>query len=140
MESRNVAPKDTSYRIQFSRQCSDIKPILPKVTIHKNGQTNTGEVAENANLVVRTGIRQFPYPHLTYGCGMGKCGKCASRVLSGSQHLPPPNWKEQKVLGNKLEEGYRLICQLWIDHDLEILQEPTPPPSPRPPVPRPPTA
>ena len=81
--------------------------------------------------MVRAGIRQYPFPHLRYGCGMGKCAKCASRVLAGAEALPPPNWKEQKVLGPNLQQGYRLMCQLWIGHDLEIAQDDDPlPPQP----------
>jgi len=101
---------------------------MPKVVVHKNGQAHEGEVKENSNLVVRAGIRQFPYPNLAYGCGMGKCGKCTSRIIAGGEHLPAPNWKEEKVLGEKLAEGYRLICQLWINHDIE-LEQGWPPPS-----------
>ena len=100
---------------------------MPKVVVHKNGKAHAGEVKENSNLVVRAGIRQFPYPDLSYGCGMGKCGKCTSRIIAGAEHLPPPNWKEQKVLGEKIGEGYRLICQLWIHHDIELEQGWTPP-------------
>ncbi len=85
-----------------------------------------GEVGENTNLVVRAGIKQFPYPLLRYGCGMGKCCKCASRILSGAEHLPPPNWKEKKQLGARLDDGYRLVCQLWLMHDIE-LEQPTAP-------------
>jgi ferredoxin len=40
------------------------------------------------------------------------------------EHLPPPNWKEKKQLGERLEQGYRLVCQLWLEHDIELLQEP----------------
>jgi ferredoxin len=96
---------------------------MPKVVFHKSGQIHEAEVAPNTNLVVRAGIRQFPYPHLSYGCGMGKCGKCCCRILSGGEHLPEPNWKEKKLLEGRLEQGYRLPCQLWIDHDIELLQE-----------------
>jgi ferredoxin len=103
---------------------------MPQVTIHKNGIAHAGEVKENTNLVVRAGIRQFPYPHLSYGCGMGKCGRCASRVTAGAEHLPAPNWKEEKVLGERLAQGFRLICQLWIHHDIEIHQEAAPPARP----------
>ncbi len=106
-----------------------------KIIIHKNGQPHAGEVRENSNLVVRAGIRQFPFPHLSYGCGMGKCGKCASRILAGAEHLPEPNWKEKKVLGEHLESGCRLVCQLWISHDLELSQDAIPvivPPRPGP--------
>jgi hypothetical protein len=29
-------------------------------------------------------------------------------------------------LGAKLEEGYRLVCQLWLSHDLELAQDDKP--------------
>ncbi|SDR49754.1 2Fe-2S iron-sulfur cluster-binding protein [Paraburkholderia tuberum] len=96
---------------------------MPTVVFHKNGATHQGEVKENTNLVVRAGIRQFPFPHLRYECGMGKCSKCACRVMSGAQHLPEPNWKEKKQLGERLAQGYRLACQLWIEHDIELAQD-----------------
>jgi ferredoxin len=96
---------------------------MPTIVVHKNGQIHQGEVKENTNLVVKAGIRQFPYPHLSYGCGMGKCGKCTSRILSGGEHLPEPNWKEKKILADRLDLGYRLVCQLWINHDLELSQD-----------------
>ncbi|AMG37607.1 MULTISPECIES: 2Fe-2S iron-sulfur cluster-binding protein [Achromobacter] len=96
---------------------------MPTVVFHKDGQTHTGVVPDNANLVVRAGIRQFPFPHLRYECGMGKCAKCACRVLAGAEHLPPVNWKEKKQLGERIDAGYRLACQLWLDHDIELAQD-----------------
>ena len=96
---------------------------MPKVVIHKLGQAHEGEVRENTNLVVRAGIKQFPYPHLRYGCGMGKCSRCACEVVEGAEHLPPPNWKETKLLGANLERGYRLVCQLWINNDIVLRQD-----------------
>jgi ferredoxin len=99
---------------------------VPKVTLHRGGHAYEGEVAENTNLVVRAGIKQFPFPHLRYGCGMGKCAKCACRVLKGAEQLPEPNWKEKKQLGQRLDEGYRLVCQLWLSHDIELAQDNNP--------------
>lgn len=96
---------------------------MPKVIFHKHGQVFEDEVKENTNLVVRAGIKQFPYPNLAYQCGMGKCATCACRVIDGAEHLPPPNWKEKKQLGERLEQGYRLVCQLWIHHDIELVQD-----------------
>ena len=96
---------------------------MPTVTFRKNGQTYTGEVKQDSNLVVRAGVKQFPFPHLRYGCGMGKCTRCACRVLAGGEHLPAPNWKEQQKLGDeRLAAGDRLVCQLWITHDIELEQ------------------
>jgi ferredoxin len=108
---------------------------MPRIVIHRLGHRHDGEVQANSNLVVRAGVRQYPHPHLRYGCGMGKCAKCASRVLAGAETLPPPNWKEHKVLGDqRLAQGYRLMCQLWVDNDLEIVQDDEPlqplPPTP----------
>ena len=96
---------------------------MPKVVIHKSGQRFEGEVKDNANLVVRAGIKQFPFPNLAYGCGMAKCAKCVSRIIRGGEALAAPNWKEQKLLGEKLGEGFRLVCQLWISADIELSQD-----------------
>ena len=97
---------------------------MPTVVFHKNGETYNDEVAADANLVVRAGIKRFPFTHLSYECGMGKCARCACKVLGGAEHLPPPNWKEKKQLGDRLAEGYRLVCQLWLTHDIELAQDP----------------
>ena len=96
---------------------------MPRVVFHKLGQTYEGEIKEGTNLVVRAGIKQFPFPHLRYGCGMGKCSKCACRVISGAEYLPPPNWKEKKMLRDNLDRGYRLCCQLWFRQDVELMQD-----------------
>ena len=99
---------------------------MPTVVLHRDGQAYHGEVKDNTNLVVMAGIKKFPYPNLRYRCGMGKCAQCACRVLKGGEHLPPPNWKEKKQLGEKLDEGYRLVCQLWLHHDIELEQDAVP--------------
>lgn len=97
---------------------------MPNIIIHQNGETVQQEVGANSNLVVLAGIKKFPYPHLKYGCGMGKCTKCTVMVLNGNEKLPEPNWKENKMLGEeKLKQGYRLACQLYVTEDLEIRQE-----------------
>ena len=108
---------------------------MPTVVLTRSGETVRGEVPPDTNLVVKAGIRQFPYPALRYGCGMGKCAKCACRVLAGAEHLAEPNWKENRTLGaDRLAEGYRLVCQLWVQHDIELEQDaepiaPAPPPA-----------
>jgi ferredoxin len=49
-------------------------------------------------------------------------------VLSGAEHLPEPNWKEQQRLGPRLQQGYRLVCQLWLKHNIELAQDAPAPP------------
>jgi ferredoxin len=99
---------------------------MPIVLLHKNGQVYRDEVKPQTNLVVRAGIKQFPYPNLNYQCGMGKCATCACQVLAGGEHLAPPNWKEKKQLAGRLDQGFRLVCQLWIEHDIELMQPDVP--------------
>ncbi|SDM50356.1 Ferredoxin [Fictibacillus solisalsi] len=94
---------------------------MPFVRLLQDGQIIEQEVKENSNLVVLAGTNQFP--KLRYGCGMGKCTKCVSKIVKGEEALNPPNWKEEKMLGHYLEEGYRLACQLTVTEDLELIQE-----------------
>ena len=96
---------------------------MPLVTFIKGGESFTEEVADNTNLVVRAGIKKFPFPHMKYKCGMGKCATCACRVLAGAEQLPAPNWKEEKILGPRLALGWRLGCQLWLNHDVTLTQD-----------------
>jgi len=95
---------------------------MPRIVLHRDGDTFSDEVPAGSNLVVRAGTRRFPYPHLRYGCTMGRCAKCAAIVISGGEALPEPNWKEKKLLEGRLDQGYRLLCQLWIDTDVELSQ------------------
>ena len=102
---------------------------MPVVTFRAGGESFAEDMADNTNLVVRAGVRKFPWPHLKYGFGMGKCGKCTCRVLAGAEGLPEPNWKEQKVLGEeRLGQGQRLACQLWLHHDVTLTQDGVVPP------------
>lgn len=94
---------------------------MPNVKLHQSDQVYQQEVGANCNLVVLAGIKKFP--HLKYGCGMGKCTKCMVKVLSGGDKLSEPNWKENKMLGDKLKEGFRLACQIYITEDIELRQE-----------------
>ncbi len=74
---------------------------MPIVTFRKGGDFFSEEMPHNTNPAVRAGTKTFPWPHLRYGCGMGKCGKCTCQVLAGAESLPRPNWKEQKVPGEE---------------------------------------
>jgi len=96
---------------------------MPNVKLHVNGKVIEQVVKDNANLVVLAGIKQLP--ELKYGCGMGRCTKCACKIINGSEDLGEANWKEKKMLGEKVDEGFRLACQMIITSDIEISQEET---------------
>ncbi|RYM00268.1 (2Fe-2S)-binding protein [Sporolactobacillus sp. THM7-7] len=94
---------------------------MPKVRLHVSERIVEKEVKDEANLVVMAALGQFP--ELKYGCGIGRCTKCKSKIIEGGEHLNPPNWKEKKLLGDELEEGYRLTCQLTITSNVELTQD-----------------
>ena len=96
---------------------------MPIVKIIVGDKVFEKNVELDINLVVQAGIKNFPFPHLKYKCGMGSCGTCASKIISGGENLAKPNWKEIKVLKDKLDSGYRLVCQFRVNKDLEIKQE-----------------
>ena len=118
-----ASPPDLTLEGWVSARLSQPENLMPKVILHKGGEVFEGDVAANTNLVVSAGIRKFPFPNLAYKCGMGKCSTCTCRILAGADHLEPPNWKEKRQLGERLDEGYRLACQLWVTEDIELAQD-----------------
>lgn len=96
---------------------------MPIVKIHKDEKCFEKNVEKNVNLVVQAGIKKFPIPHLKYKCGMGTCGTCASIIISGAKNIDEPNWKEIKILKEKIKLGYRLTCQFRVSNDIEIKQD-----------------
>ena len=95
---------------------------MPIVKISHGNEVFEQNVKENTNLVVQAGIKKYPFPYLKYKCGMGTCGTCASKIISGAENLSEPTWKEIKVLKDKLKLGYRLACQFRVFRDIEIEQ------------------
>ncbi|MFB5661242.1 2Fe-2S iron-sulfur cluster-binding protein [Alteribacillus sp. HJP-4] len=49
--------------------------------------------------------------NLDYKCKKGTCGKCQVKVWEGKAMLQPVNNAEEKRLGEKVNENYRLACQ-----------------------------
>jgi ferredoxin len=95
---------------------------MPILRIYKKNDVFESIINANVNLVVQAGIKKFPFPHLKYKCGMGTCGTCMSKIISGAEFIDGPNWKEVKILKDKLKLGYRLMCQFRVFEDLEIEQ------------------
>ena len=95
---------------------------MPIVKIIHGDEVFEQNVKENTNLVVQAGIKKYPFPYLKYKCGMGTCGTCSSKIISGAENLSEPTWKEIKVLKDKLNSGYRLACQFRVFYDIEIKQ------------------
>lgn len=73
-------------------------------------------VSEGENLL--EALRRYGVP-LPAGCGgLGLCGMCRVKVVSGS--LTPPTQKEHGILSSLLERGWRLACQARVLDDVEL--------------------
>lgn len=53
---------------------------------------------------------------LDYKCQKGTCGRCTVKIIEGESQLQNPNHLEQKMLGNQLQDGFRLACQSLISY------------------------
>ena len=60
---------------------------MPFVKIIHGDEVFEQDVNENTNLVVQAGIKKYPFPYLKYKCGMGTCGTCSSKIISGAESL-----------------------------------------------------
>lgn len=64
---------------------------------------------------------QAGIPHASVCGGRGRCSTCRVRTGSGSEHLPPPDTAEQRVLERiAAPPSVRLACQLHPAADLAI--------------------
>ncbi|HBY98710.1 MAG TPA: ferredoxin [Chloroflexi bacterium] len=52
--------------------------------------------------------------------GKGTCGKCRVVLVDGGGGLEGPTQIERKILGGKLDSGYRLACQTLLTAPLEL--------------------
>ena len=64
------------------------------------------EVPEGKRIVAQAESLGLPF-----GCTDGLCGTCRCTVVSGHEHLPPKNEKEEDM---DLDDGERLACQITI--------------------------
>ncbi|MBX5435887.1 MAG: (2Fe-2S)-binding protein [Alicyclobacillaceae bacterium] len=72
--------------------------------------------------VLRTSIRYEC--DLPFKCAGGLCGTCKMHVDEGMENLSPVRKAEQKLLGDLLNEGYRLGCQTFAHGDCTISWDP----------------
>ncbi len=60
-------------------------------------------------------------PHASVCGGRGRCSTCRVRIGAGSEHLPPPDASEQRVLDRiTAAPDVRLACQVRPTHDIVV--------------------
>lgn len=60
---------------------------------------------------------------LDYSCREGMCDSCMVRILAGANNLSDPTTEEVDMLGEDVQKGFRLSCQVKLSGPVKILQE-----------------
>lgn len=100
-------------RVEVNRD----KPVA--VTVTRGGTARSVTLYEGENLLdgaLERGVE------LDYSCKQGKCDTCTVTVVRGRENLSEPTEGERKVLGELLQEGRRLSCQVIVRGPVEIRQ------------------
>lgn len=60
---------------------------------------------------------------LDYSCRNGSCDSCLVRILAGDNNITPPTQEEFDMLGDEVNKGFRLSCQVLVNGPVKFLQE-----------------
>lgn len=92
---------------------------LIKVKVTLGGQEFNVEIPKNENLLDGVNDKNVA---VKWDCKSGVCDTCKVRVLSGGENLSPVNDNERNMLGDLVNQGYRLSCQVTAHGPCEIKQ------------------
>lgn len=60
---------------------------------------------------------------LDYSCRNGSCDSCLVRILAGINNISPPTQEEIDMLGEEIQKGFRLSCQVRVNGPVKFFQE-----------------
>lgn len=99
----------------------DDKPqVMVPIVVTLKGQTHQIEIPQDNTVldgVLDKGL------DMQFECKAGVCDKCKVKVLEGMENLPPVNDSEVEQLGDLIQQGYRLSCQVTTKGPVKIAQD-----------------
>jgi len=114
--TRHVLPQeDAPQAVVAPTEQKPKEMIAVKVTL--GGQLFDVEIPKNENLL--DGVNDKGVA-VKWDCKSGVCDTCKVRVLKGMENLSPPNDAEKSMLGDLVNQGYRLSCQVTASGPCEI--------------------
>ena len=94
---------------------------MPSINFQTSGTEVKFPDGEDVNLL-RIALRyECGVP---WKCATGLCGTDRVRIIDGAEHLSPPRRREQKLLGDLLDEGARLACQTYVSGPITVIWDP----------------
>lgn len=61
---------------------------------------------------------------IPFKCASGNCGTDRIRIEQGAEHCVVARRRERERLGELLDQGYRLACQLYVNGDITVAWDP----------------
>lgn len=89
------------------------------VKVMLGGTEHNVEIPKGENLLDGVNDKDVA---VKWDCKSGVCDTCKIQVLKGMENLSAPNDAEQNMLGDLLQKGYRLSCQVTANGPCEIKQ------------------
>ena len=113
----------TSSRVEITREVFPFEEEAPaetapveekpkemiRVKVLLGGQVYDVEIPKDENLLDGVNAKGVD---VKWDCKSGVCDTCKIRVLKGMENLSPVNDREREMLGDKINQGYRLCCQV----------------------------
>lgn len=91
-----------------------------KMYVIVDGMQYELEVEEGENMLEAAIDREI---ELDYSCLNGSCDSCLVRILAGANNITPPTQAERDMLGDEVENGFRLSCQVKVNGPVKFFQE-----------------
>lgn len=116
--TREVLPGEEDPQVEAAPVEQKPKEMI-KVKVILGGQEHNIEIPKDENLL--DGVNDKGVA-VKWDCKSGVCDTCQIRVLSGMENLSEVNDSERNMLGDKVNQGYRLCCQVTAHGPCEIKQ------------------
>lgn len=94
---------------------------MPTIRFTTSDREVTFKDGDEVNLL-RVAIRNDV--GIPFKCASGNCGTDRVRIESGNEHCVVPRRRERERLGELLDQGYRLACQLYVSGDVSVAWDP----------------
>jgi len=106
--TREVFPYEEEPQVE--KAPAEEKPReMIRVKVLLGGQVHEVDIPKDENLL--DGVNDKGVD-VKWDCKSGVCDTCKIRVIKGMENLSPVNDREREMLGDKVEQGWRLCCQV----------------------------
>lgn len=94
---------------------------MPTIRFSTSDRDVTFPEGDEVN-VLRVALRNDV--RIPFKCASGNCGTDRIRIESGAEHCVVARRRERERLGELLDQGYRLACQLYVSGDVTVAWDP----------------